>query len=209
MRNRKKFFFLSSFVMCSALWLSAQSSAQTAASTGASDREAQPVLSAGLSGGPTLTETSSASSLPDAPSTKQPDTATADNQSLVEPSYSKKHSQGAPPAAMGGPFGMEGRTADKKFWGANSAMFGATVANIELTQRCQKDKTCSYVPSSLRSRFAMYGIAFPAEVGVMYLTYHAKERRRSWWYMPPILLAGANAYVAIHAYHRGQQAVAH
>jgi hypothetical protein len=104
---------------------------------------------------------------------------------------------------------MEERTADKKFWGANTAMFGATVANIELTQRCQKDKTCSYVPSSLNSRFAMYGIALPAEVGVMYLTYHAKERRRSWWYMPPALVAAANAYVAIHAYHRGEQAVAH
>jgi hypothetical protein len=209
-RNRHTFYSLSSFLMFSALSLSAQSSAQIAASAGASDRDAQPVLSASLSDAPTLSATPSDSSLPDAPSTKQPDNAaTSDNQPLVEPTYSKKHSQGAPPAALGGPFGMEGRTADKKFWGVNTAMFGATVANIELTQRCQKDKTCSYVPSSINSRFAMYGIALPAEVGVMYLTYHAKERRRSWWYMPPVILAAANAYVAVHAYHRGQQAVAH
>jgi hypothetical protein len=208
-RNRHKFYLLSSFLMLSALLLSAQSSVQTGASAGVSDRDAQPVLSASLSGAPALTETSSDSGLPDAPSTKQPDTTTSDNQSLVEPTYSKKHSQGAPPAALGGPFGMEGRTADKKFWGANTAMFGATVANIELTQRCQKNETCSYVPSSINSRFAMYGIALPAEVGVMYLTYHAKERHRSWWYMPPVLLAAANAYVAIHAYHRGQEAFAH
>lgn len=210
MRNRHKFYLLSSLLILSALSLSAQSSAQTAASAGAADRHAQPVLSASLSGGPTLTPAPSDSSLPDAPSAKQPDTAaTTDGQSLVAPSYSKKHSQGAPPAALGGPFGMEGRTADKKFWGVNTAMFGATVANIELTQRCQKNETCSYVPSSIRSRFAMYGIALPAEVGVMYLTYHEKERHRSWWYMPPVLLAAANAYVAIHAYHRGQEAFAH
>ena len=205
MRNRHKFYLLSSFLMFSALSLWAQSATQSAASAGTSDRGAQLVLSAGLGGGPTMTAMSSDSGLPDAPSTKQPDAATSDNQSLVAPSYSRKHTQGAPPAALGGPMGMEGRTADKKFWGANGAMFGATVANIELTQRCQKDGTCSYVPSSIKGRVAMYGIAMPAEVGLMYFTYHAKERHRSWWYMPSALVTATNAYVAIHAYHRGEQ----
>jgi hypothetical protein len=37
------------------------------------------------------------------------------------------------------------------------------------------------------------------------LTYHMKRRHNSLWYMPSALVTAANAYVAIHAYHRGQE----
>ena len=100
---------------------------------------------------------------------------------------------------------MEGRVADKKFWGVTGAMFGASVADVELTQRCQKIGTCSYVPKSINSRMAMYGIGLPADAAVMYLTYHLKKNHRSMWYVPSALVTAANVYVGVHAYHRTQQ----
>jgi hypothetical protein len=202
-RNRHKFYLSLGLLLVSALSSLAQSSQSAGVSAGSTTQNDQTVLAANLGAAPASSDTSSNSALPDAPSAKQPDAAGQEN-SLVTPAYSRKQ-QGAPPAAFGGPLGMEGRTADKKFWGANGAMFGSTIANIELTQRCQKNLTCSYVPKSLNTRFAMYGIAMPVEVGVMYMSYHAKERHRSWWYMPSATFAAANTIVAIHAFHRARE----
>jgi len=81
-------------------------------------------------------------------------------------------------------------------------MFGASVFDAELTQRCQQEKTCSYVPPSLRSRAAMYGIGLPADFAVAYLTYHMKAKHNHLWYVPSALVTGANVYVGIHAYRR-------
>lgn len=106
---------------------------------------------------------------------------------------------------MGGPLEIESRTADKKFWGLTGAMFGASIADAELTQRCLAIGTCSYVPSSLRSRKAMYGIGIPADIGIMYLTYNMKRKHKQLWYLPSALVTGANLYVAMHAYHRATQ----
>ena len=58
---------------------------------------------------------------------------------------------------------------------------------------------------SLRSRKAMYGIGIPADIGIMYLTYHMKKKHSSLWYLPSALVTGANLYVAMHAYHRANQ----
>jgi len=141
--------------------------------------------------------------LPDAPSASQPDTSTEGPSPAAQPI--KRSSQGAPAAAAGGAFEVDRGVADRKFWVLSSSMFAASIANAELTQRCQKLGTCSFVPVPLRSRAAMYGIGIPADLGIMYLTYHMKKKHSPIWYVPSALVTAANVYVGIHAFHRTQQ----
>jgi len=137
--------------------------------------------------------------LPDAPSaTKADDSASPEPTAPPDPPI-RKGSEGAPAAATGP--SLEG-VADRHYWAFTSVMLGASVADAELTQRCQQEKTCSYVPPSLRSRTAMYGIGLPADFAVAYLTYHMKAKHNHFWYVPSALVTGANIYVGIHAYRR-------
>jgi hypothetical protein len=181
----------------------AQSNRQGAASGSVVPDTHQELVLASLSGVPVLSLSGDAS-LPDAPSASKADAAAPAPAASPEP-IRKSSSQGAPPAAVGGPFGMEGRVADKKFWGMTTAMFGASVADVELTQRCQEIGTCSYVPKAINTRTAMYGIGIPADVAIMYLSYRMKREHRSMWYLPEALVTAANLYVGMHAYHRLQQ----
>ena len=84
-------------------------------------------------------------------------------------------------------------------------MFGSSIADVELTQRCQEIGKCSYVPKAINSRTAMYGIGMPADFAIMYLSYHMKKEHRSLWYLPPVLVSAANLYVSVHAYHRARE----
>ncbi len=204
MRNRHKVGLLFGWLLVSALSFAQSGDSATSAIVAPEVRETT-VLTASLYPAMPLAASLSDSELPDAPSAQQG--ATLQSDATASPVERSKNSWrgGAPPAAVGGPFGMESQIADKKYIAVTAAMFGATVANIELTQRCQEVKECSYVPSSLRSRFAMYGIAMPAEVGVAYLTYHMKKRHNSLWFMPSALMTAANLYIGIHAYHRSQE----
>lgn len=139
------------------------------------------------------------SGLPDAPSAaKADDIATPEPAAAPDPPI-RKGSEGAPAAATGP--SLEG-VADRHYWAFTGAMFSASIADAELTQRCQQEKTCSYVPPSLRSRAAMYGIGIPADFAVAYLTYHMKAKHSHLWYVPSALVTAANVYVGIHAYRR-------
>ena len=207
MRSRYKFFGSLVFVVVSVLSSGAQSSSENALPVSASNApgQSQLILTASLNPISSIAATADDSQLPNAPSTAQQN-ASAQGQSQEAPARSKKfQQQGAPPAALGGALEIDNRTADKKFWGFTTAMFGASIADAELTQRCQAIGTCSYVPTSLRSRKAMYGIGIPADIGIMYLTYHMKKKHSSLWYLPSALVTGANLYVAMHAYHRANQ----
>jgi hypothetical protein len=165
------------------------------------EQQASPILIARLN--LPAEPTTSTSELPDNPTPQQ--NAAKESDAEVQPkSHGKKYS-GAPPAASGGPFEMSGGTADKKYWGATGLMFGSTVADIELTQRCQEVGQCSYAPSSLRSRAAMYGIGLPANAGLAYLSYRMKKHHSPIWFAPQVLMTGANAYVSLHAYRRSQR----
>ncbi len=209
MRSRNKFLFSLAFLAVAVLSTAAQSTPGNTLSWSGSvtPGQSQPILIASLIPVPPTAVMTDDSKLPDAPSAAQQNAADPANQSQAAPAPQGKkyHQQGAPPAAIGGALEMESRTADKKFWGVTTAMFGASVADAELTQRCQAIGTCSYVPSSLRSRKAMYGIGIPADLGIMYLTYHMKKKHSSLWYLPSALVTGANLYVAMHAYHRTTQ----
>lgn len=161
----------------------------------------QPLLTAMVET-PAIGETNNESELPDAPSALRP------NTSAGEPTASpvvKRESQGAAPAAMGGPLGVDRGVADRTYLVFTGAMFSASIANAELTLNCLKQHpSCNDVPSSLKSRAAMYGIGIPADLGVAYLTYYMKRKRSHIWYVPAAAVTAANVFLGIRAYRWSQ-----
>ena len=163
----------------------------------------QALLTAALVEEPPAGRVGSESDLPDAPSSTKPDASAADP--AASPAV-KRDSHGAPPAAMGGPLTPDRTVADRNYLLLTGGMFGASVANAELTIRClQVHTSCNDVPSSLKSRAALYGIGIPADFGVAYLTYYMKRKHSSVWYVPAALVAGANIFLGMRAYHWTQQ----
>lgn len=142
------------------------------------------------------------SELPDAPSASKSDASTAD----PTPSpVVKRNSQGAAPAAMGGPLSPDRTVADRNYLLLTGGMIGASVFNAEVTLHCLNEHPdCNDVPSSLRSRAALYGIGIPADLGVAYLTYFMKKRHSSMWYVPAAVVSGANLFFGVRAYRWAQ-----
>ena len=141
------------------------------------------------------------SGLPDAPSTSQNQDSGQDMAASAR-SANKRHYQGAAPAARGGAFGADRNVMDWKYSSLTGAMFSASVANAELTQRCMAEKTCSFVPSAVSGRAAMYGIGIPADFAVAYLSYRLKKGHNWFWIVPEAIVTGANFYVAAHSWRR-------
>jgi hypothetical protein len=166
------------------------------------DDSSQPLLTANLVEAPVIGGAGNESELPDAPSTTRPDTSAA------EPSAApvvKRESHGAPPAAMGGPLGVDRGVADRKYFAVTGMMFSASIANAELTLNClNKHASCNDVPSSLHSRAAMYGIGIPADLGVAYLTYFMKRKHSHMWYVPAAAVTAANVFLGVRAYRWSQ-----
>jgi hypothetical protein len=154
------------------------------------------LLTASLGEGPAIV--GNESELPDAPSSAKPDASTAD----PAPSpVVKRESHGAPPAAIGGPLSPDRSVADRNYWLVNGGMVGASIANAELTVRClEVQASCNDIPSSLKSRAALYGIGIPADLGVAYLSYYMKKRHSRIWYAAPAVVTGANMFLAVRAY---------
>jgi len=196
--HHKKFYICILFMLASALSALAQSGRVAAQGTGLSSNATAP-LSAIPMVLPATSGVDAESGLPDAPSAAKSDDSSAPEPAAVPDPPIRRGSEGAPAAATGP--SLEG-VADRHYWAFTSAMLGASVFDAELTQRCQQENTCSYVPSSLRSRAAMYGIGLPADFAVAYLTYHMKAKREHLWYVPSALVTAANVYVGIHAYRR-------
>ena len=167
-----------------------------------SDRS-RPLLTAALVEAPAVGNVSNDSELPDAPSSTKPDASTADPAASP---VVKRQSHGAPPAALGGPLGVDRTVADRNYLVLTGGMFGASIANAELTIRClQQHPSCNDVPRSLQSRAAIYGIGIPADLGVAYLTYCLKRKHNHIWYVPAAAVTGANLFFAYRAYHWGQE----
>ena len=153
----------------------------------------------------TLTSTirlqASDAGLPDAPSASQ-----SQDSSQGSPAPAQAHQRhayaGASPATRGGSFGVDGRVADWKYMGLTGGMFAATVANTELTQRCLNQGTCTFFPSALSGRGAMYGVGIPADAVVAYFSYRLKRNYNPLWIVPEALFTGANLYVAAHSWSR-------
>jgi hypothetical protein len=206
-RNRyRRSYICIAFVLASALSMLGQSDhtgvQRADLQLKASDPSLLP-LTASLVEEPAIGSMSSESDLPDAPSSTKPDATTADP--TASPAV-KRESSGAPPAATGGPLTPDRTVADRNYLLVTGGMFGASVANAELTIRClEVHPSCNDVPSSLKSRAALYGIGIPADFGVAYLTYFMKRKHNSVWYVPAALVTGANIFFGLRAYHWTQQ----
>ena len=163
----------------------------------------QSMLAATLVEAPVIGGGSSESELPEAPSATRPDMSTADP--AVSPAV-KRESHGAPAAAMGGPFGVDRTVADRNYSAVTAAMFGASIANAELTMHCLgQHSSCNDVPNLLSRRVALYGIGIPADLGVAYLTYYMKRRHSRIWYVPAACVTAANIFLGVRVYRWAQQ----
>ena len=207
MRNRYLGFGVCiAFVLGSAFSLLAQSDAvkvQRQGNVQLQGDSTQSVLSAKLSESPAIDSGSNESELPDAPSAAKPEASAG--EAAPSPAVRKEESQGAPPAAMGGPLWIDRSVTDRNYLAFTGVMLAASVANAELTLRCLgKHFACNDVPRSLDSRVALYGIGIPADLGVAYLTYTMKRKHNHMWYVPAALVTGANLFFAWRAYHWSQ-----
>ena len=208
MRNRyRKFNICIAFALGSALSLQAQSDridVQRRDDLQLKVGDAsQSLLTATLVEALVIARVSSESELPDAPSATKPDTSPADP--AASPAV-KRESHGAPAAAMGGPLGVDRSVADRNYLAVTGAMFGASIANAELTLSCLKQHPfCNDVPASLKSRAALYGIGIPADLGVAYLTYYMKRKHSRIWYVPAACVTAANIFLGVRAYRWTQQ----
>jgi hypothetical protein len=205
-RNRYKGSYICiAFVLASALSLLAQSD-RVDIRPNVSD-DGKPQLAAMLAEVPPTAGVSDHSDLPDAPSATKPDTSTADPSTSPAASPAiKRESHGAPVAAQGGPLWVDRTVADRTYLALTGGMFGASVANAELTINCLgRHPSCNDVPPSLKSRAAIYGIGIPADLGVAYLTYCLKRKHNHIWYVPAAAVAGANLFFAYRAYHWTQE----
>jgi hypothetical protein len=143
------------------------------------------------------------SSLPDAPSSsrRQMSQGQESRQTSAPMGNAGRHFyQGAPPAARIGVFAIDRRIADWNYVGLTGAMFGASVTDVELTERCQEQKTCRFVPPAVSGRLAMYGLGIPAGLAVAYTSYRLKRNHHWFWVVPEALITGANVLVAAHSW---------
>ncbi len=144
---------------------------------------------------------SSCPNYPDAPSAVIKASAPDNNSGTVS-------ARAAAPAAKGG----LSRAIDRKYLLVMGAMFAASIVDVEKTNTCLEQRTCSFVPAPLRSRAALYGIGLPVDAGIAYIGYRLKAGRDRWWFVPGLGVSAVNAYVAYHSaqepsYHSAKAAV--
>jgi hypothetical protein len=193
------------FMLASALSLQAQSernSARRIDDFQPQDHSTVELLAAKLDESPATSASNEA--LPDAPSATTPDAPSA--SPTPSPAVKNQSHYGAPPAAVGGPLGVDRTVADRNYLLFTGAMLGSSVMNAELTVRClDKHAACNDVPQALKSRAALYGIGIPADLAISYLTYYMKKKHSRIWYTPSALVTGANVFLGVRAYRWTQQ----
>ena len=200
MRTRYRKTICIAFVLASALLLHAQvesDDAQRRETFQAQDHSANVLLAAKLDESPVTSASNEA--LPDAPDATTTDAPSA--SPTPSPAVKNQSHYGAPPAAVGGRFGVDRTVADRNYLLFTGAMFGSSVMNAELTLHClSKQVSCNDVPQALKSRAALYGIGIPADLAISYLTYYMKKKHSHIWYAPSALVTGANVFLGIRAY---------
>jgi hypothetical protein len=141
---------------------------------------------------PFLIAANSLSVLPDAPSAGSVKFLPALNAAIASSA-----SQAPIPAARV-PL-IERSVLDSRFLAVTGALFGSTVADIELTMRCRASGACSLVPDGLAERHKLYPITFGADGGITLLSYYLKSHHRRWWFVPAAAIIAGNAVYSVHA----------
>jgi hypothetical protein len=100
---------------------------------------------------------------------------------------------------------IDPRIADSAYWSATAALGGSTIANVELTVRCEAAGTCltwlNGVKQSDRGR--LYAYTLPSNVALDYLAYKMKGKTR-FWILPQMAFTVANVFSAGRSYGRLQ-----
>jgi hypothetical protein len=152
------------------------------------------------------------SGLPDAPSASQnaanpsqtdrEQATTLEVPASVQAGSNGLH-EGVAPGATGGYLRVDRNGTGRSYWSLTGAMFSMSIANAELTERCEKEKKCNFLPSALSGRAGMYGVGIPADIVIAYMSYRLKKRNHRWlWIVPEAMSAGANFYVGLHSWNR-------
>lgn len=200
MRTRYIQTIIIAFLLASALSLQAQTERKHARridDVQPQDHSAVVLLAEKLDESPATRASNEA--LPDAPSSTTPDAPSA--SPTPSPAVKNQSHYGAPPAAAGGPLGVDRTVADRNYLLFTGAMFGSSIMNAELTVRClDKHPACNDIPQALKSRAALYGIGIPADLAISYLTYYMKKKHSHIWYAPSALITGANVFLGVRAY---------
>ncbi len=90
------------------------------------------------------------------------------------------------------------RVLDRKYWLLAAFAVGATVADVELTQRCLNHGTCVEMnPTLPRSRAGMYAVNIPATAALFYWSYRRKAQGKRLWWLPMLVDAAPHAAGAI------------
>jgi len=84
------------------------------------------------------------------------------------------------------------------FVAVNTALFGSTIANVEMIARCQPS-ACQSVPDAIRHRGTLYGIGIPSSAAVSYVSYRIKRGGSRWWIVPVAVFTAGNIVYAVHA----------
>jgi len=124
-----------------------------------------------------------AETLPNAPTVQ-------DTQPSAHNFVMKAHS--VPPQATVGAF-------DRHFTIAALAVIASSVFNAEMILRCEPE-ACQAVPAVLRSRGGIYGVAIPADIGIVYISNRLRRTRYNrMWYVPMLVVTVGNVVYGAHA----------
>jgi hypothetical protein len=143
--------------------------------------------------------------LPDAPDANSTESDNSAGPQHSSASGNRGSWQGAPPAARGGPLGVDSRVADRHYWMLTGAMFAASIANVQATHDCLAARTCNWVPDTFTRRRNMLLVGGSADLGIAYLSYYMKKKRSALWFVPEALVTGVNAVVCIHDARRAME----
>ncbi len=112
-----------------------------------------------------------------------------------------KKSGEVPVAAEAPP--IDPHVADASYWAATTALATTTVANVELTARCQEEGTClTWInPGKGSDRGRLYAYTIPSNFALDYLAYKLKGKTRL-WILPQMAFTAANLFSAGRSYGR-------
>ncbi len=116
--------------------------------------------------------------------------------------------QGESPAAPAGGKKIQTRSTEispgVRYWAVQGLMFASVVVAVETTHNCLNAGSCTAIPIPFQSRGAMYSLGIPVAVGFSVLSSELKKHGKPWWFLPPAIIIGADAVLAIHSARASQ-----
>ena len=120
----------------------------------------------------------------------------------IKSEWASSKKSGAAPVAAKAPR-IDPQVADSSYWAATASLAGTTVANVELTARCEEEGTClTWInPGKGSDRGRLYAYTVPSNFALDYLAYKLKGKTR-FWIVPQMAFTAANLFSAGRSYGR-------